>query len=101
VIENMGPLMPSFLEQNKKTGEDPYRTAYLIFKMLPHVSRETLYSAIRDALRQKKPQYKTLETLLNIYPLLEMEPVHPQQSALLQIDYQPRSLEEYDHEKSS
>jgi hypothetical protein len=101
IIKNMGPLMPGFLDENQKAGEDPYHTAYVIFKMLPHISRETIYSAIREALRQKKPFCKTLEDMLMIYPNLERDPVHPKQTSLLQIDYQPRSLQEYDHETPS
>lgn len=92
-IKNLNPLMKTFLEESQKCGEDPYNNAYHIFKILPGHARETVLSAIRQALSNK--QY----TINSIYKKLKRVPdsdlVQPKNSSLLDIDYKARPLEEY------
>lgn len=96
VIKNMDPILQEFLERNHGAGEDPYQTAYSIFKLLPRMSRGLVMSAIRECLQRKTPRIKTLFSLLQLQPTEAAEMVSPQRGDLLQISYSPRSLKEYD-----
>jgi transposase len=93
VIQNLDPWVKSFLEESVKSGEDPYTNAYLIFKLLPGHARETILSAIRQVFSQKQYSIQSLYRLLKRSP--DSEPVQPKNLSLLDIDYKPRSLEEY------
>ena len=93
VIKNLDPLIKTFLEESQKSGEDPYNNAYLIFKLLPGHARETVLSAIRHTLSKKQNTIQAIYGLLKRVP--DSEPVQPKNIALLDIDYKPRPLEEY------
>jgi len=99
VIKNLNPLTESFLEQNRATGEDPYASAYCLFKLLKLHGRETILSALREALSRKSPRTKFIMSLLSPHNYLPKEQVQPQDQKLLQLDYQPRPLEDYSHEQ--
>jgi transposase len=98
VIKNMDQILQEFLERNQGAGEDPYSSAYQIFKILPRVSRGILISAVRECLQRKTPRIKTLLSLLELQPTGTPEVVFPQRQDLLEISYLPRPLKEYDHE---
>lgn len=95
VIKNMDPVMEMFLNLNQEVGEDPYRTAYQIFTLLPRVSRTIVISAIRECLQKKNPRIKTFFSLLQLQPTQVAEIVSPQRGELLNISYAPRPLKEY------
>jgi transposase len=99
VIKNLNPLTASFLEHNRATGEDPYASAYVLFKLFKLHGRETILSALREALLRKSPRTKFLLSLLSPHGHLPNEEVQPQDPKLLQLDYQPRPLEDYSHEQ--
>ena len=98
VIKNMDPILREFLERNQGASEDPYQSAYQIFRILPRVSRSILISAVRECLQRKTPRMKTLRSLLQLQPAETAEVVSPQRQELLDISYAPRPLKEYDHE---
>ena len=95
VIQQMDPVVAVFLEQNRLAGDDPYQTAYALFQLLRYHSRGLLLSLIREAIAQHVCQLKFLLSHLNP-PESPADPVSPQNPALLTLDYQSRSLEEYD-----
>lgn len=98
VIKNLDPVVEQFLEENLKTGEDPYLTTYQIFKLLKAHSRSTILSAVKEALRNRSPRMKYIVSLLMPHHKEETEDVSPQNIDLLSIDYKPRRLEDYDDE---
>jgi transposase len=96
VIKNVDPVIETFLNQNEGVGEDPYETAYQIFKLLPHTSRGLLISALSECLKRRSPRWKTLNSFLNREPELTPQTVSPQRSDLLEISYTRRPLEDYE-----
>ena len=94
VIKNIDPIVERFLSSCESTGEDPFKVSYAIFRLLAAHSRGAVLSAIREALLQSKPHMSLLQTRLS-EPQIIAESVSPQNQVLLQITYQPRSLEEY------
>ncbi len=96
VIQNMDPILKTFLEANGQAGEDPYQTAYLFFKLLREHSRGILMSLVREAIQHRCCRMKWILSRLN--PGTPSDPVSPQNASLLAIDYQPRPLEDYDVE---
>lgn len=97
VIKNLDPVVEIFLEQNKDTGDNAYTCAYSLFTLLRSHARNTVLSAIREALRHRLPRIKTVVSLLTTPSPCSAEEVLPQHQDLLQLDYQPRSLAEYEH----
>lgn len=96
VVRNLDSAASVFLAQNSRIGEDPVETAYSIFTLLRSHARQSVLSAIRQANEAKMPRIKTVLSLLDIPQLEHCEEVLPQQAKLLQIDYRPRDLQEYD-----
>lgn len=95
VIQNMDPVIERFLEQNRLIGEDPHQTAHSLFKLLREHSRGLLLSLVREALASKTCNLRFILSYLGL-PEIKADPVSPQNLNLLTLDYQPRSLEDYD-----
>jgi transposase len=98
VIKNLHPSMADFLVKNHSCGEDPKKTAYEIFRLLKTNSRGMLVSIVSECLKRKSPRLKTLLSYLDMEPKQHVEMVQPQNTELLNITYQARTLEEYDDE---
>lgn len=98
VIKNMDPVVESFLEQNRLSGEDPYQTAYLFFTLLKAHSRGMLLSLVREGLLRRACRMKFILSRLHVSESVTEE-VSPQNASLLAIDYHPRPLEDYDNDK--
>lgn len=96
VIKNLDPAVETFLDQN---AEDSSGCACHLFTLLRSYSRQTLLSAVREALRQNMPRVAFVASLLSSPSENSHEEVLPQQRLLLEIDYKPRTLEHYHHEK--
>ena len=99
VIKNMDPDMGKFLEQNALAGEDPYQTAYVFFKLLREQSLGILLSLVREAIQSRCCRIKWILSALNKTDS-PADPVSPQNTSLLTIDYQRRPLEEYEPQKT-
>ncbi len=95
VIKALDPALEQFLLKNESVGEDPHLCAYYIFRLLKSHARQTILSLIRQALQQQRYQWKFIISLLQPHCTDQLEPVLPQNSELLQLDYQPRNLEDY------
>lgn len=96
VIKGIDPVVGRFLDESSNAGEDPYLSSYQLFKLLKNHGRETVLSAVREAVRNRSPRMKYIFTLLAPCCSEEAETVLPQNYGLLSIDYQPRGLENYD-----
>lgn len=101
VIKNLHPTVGSFLAQNQAAGEDPAECAHMIFRLLKDHNRETILSALRQALSRKLPKTNFVLLLLGPASPAPQENVAPQNRQLLQLDYKPRSLEDYSNENRS
>lgn len=97
VIKNLSPEVEHFLIQNEKVGEDAMITAYQLFRLLKTHARQTIISAVKEALLRRSPRLKFITSLLEPTETTLMESVHPQNSNLLDVVYKPRSLEDYDN----
>lgn len=95
LIVGMDPIAKTFLEANERAGEDPYQTAYVLFKLLRDFSRGMILSLVREAIAVKSCRVKFLVSRLQA-PEAEAQRVSPQNSFLLALDYQRRPLEDYD-----
>ncbi len=95
VIKKMGPKVEEFLLKNESIGEDPYMSAYQIFKTLKGIGRSMFISIIEECLSKNNPRIKTYLSYLHIEPEEKMEIVHPQNKEILNISYERRSLEVY------
>jgi hypothetical protein len=98
VIRNIDPVVSQFLAQNDKIGENSFDTAYQLFQLIRNHSRQTVLSAIREAVGRKSPRLKFVASLLSPTSEPTQEPVMPRNPLLLEIDYKRRSLEEYNDE---
>ena len=100
-IKNLHPQMAQFLLKNQSCGEDPYKTAYEIFKLPKKESRTIIIGIATECIQRRSPRLKTLLSYLYPGPPENIEAVHPRDTELLHINYQPRSLEVYDDTKES
>jgi hypothetical protein len=98
VIKDLHPAIAAFLLKNQTCGEDPYKTAHEIFKLLKGHSRGMLISIASECLKRKSPRLKTLLSYLEAGAADTAETVCPQNGGLLNITYKPRGLEVYDDE---
>lgn len=98
VIKEIHPHMADFLKKNQTCGEDPNKTAYEIFKLLKTHSRGMLISIVSECLKRRSPRLKTLLSYLQENSGQTIEPVQPKNMEILNITYQPRTLDEYNHE---
>jgi hypothetical protein len=94
------PALKRFFEAHHIVGEDHETQAIQLFDLLRKHGKTAIISAVREALRQNSPRVSSVCALLE--PLAEMQTaeVTPQDQRILTINYRPRSLEEYDDDKS-
>lgn len=91
----MDEAVALFLKRAESEGADPVKDAYVLFKLLKIVSKATLLSAVRQANALGTFQVAYLQTLLTPQAV-KQQPVYPQNTGLLQIDYEKRELAQYD-----
>lgn len=97
LIDQMDPALHRFLYEAAQDGQKPQEIAYEFFKLLKHVSKAMLLSAVREANRIGTFKIRYVESLLQV-PQLQMPPtaVFPQERKLLEIGYERRNLKDYD-----
>ncbi len=98
VIKSLHPAISDFLLKNQTCGEDPYKTAHEIFKLLKNHSRGMIISIASECLKRKSPRLKTLLSYLNAGSSEAIDAVRPHNEGLLNITYKPRGLEAYDED---
>lgn len=96
VIRAMNPSVELFLAVNERLGEDAHDSALRIFRLLKLHSKQTVLSAIREAVDSKNWRIKFVISLLAPRSEHVTEEVSPQRQELLDIDFSPRELSEYE-----
>lgn len=95
LIQNMTPEFERFINcQDNDT--DRIQAAYQIFRLLKTHSREMLISAVRELNRMGCFKIKSLTSLLNLPQEKDSQPLWPKDNHLLNINYEPRRLDNYD-----
>jgi transposase len=97
LMDQMDPALHRFLDEAGQDGQNLQDIAYELFKLLKHVSKAMLLSAVREANRIGTFKIRYVQSLLQA-PQLQPppNPVFPQESKLLDIDYERRNLKDYD-----
>ena len=96
LMDQMDPALHQFLHEAEQEGNDPLDIAYDFFKLLKHVSKAMLLSAAREANRIGTFKIRYVQSLLQLPQPQPPNPVFPQESKLLDIDYERRNLKDYD-----
>jgi transposase len=96
LMDQMDPTLHHFLQKAQQEGQDPMATAYNLFRLLKHVSKAMLLSAVREANRSATFKIRYVQSLLQVPQPQPPNPLYPQESKLLEIDYERRNLRDYD-----
>ena len=96
LMDQMDPALHHFLQEAEQEGHNPLDIAYGFFKLLKHVSKTMLLSAVREANRIGTFKIRYVQGLLQAPQPQPPNPVFPQESKLLDIDYERRNLKDYD-----
>jgi len=96
LMDQMDPALHHFLQEAGQEGQTPLEIAYNFFKLLKHVSKAMLLSAVREANRIGTFKIRYIQSLLQVPQPQPPNPVFPQESKLLDIDYERRNLKDYD-----
>jgi len=96
LMAGLGPEIKAFLENTRAEGEDAVQAAYVLFRLLRGLSKETLLSAVREANALKVYKIKYVHSLLERAGAKEPPTVRPQDERLLEIAYEARRLDDYD-----
>lgn len=95
LIERMDPAFAEFL-QHQESDTERIGAAYQLFCLLKTHSRTTLTSALRELNQLGSFKIKALLSLLRLPQPKEGDALWPQNTQLLNLDYEERSLEDYD-----
>jgi hypothetical protein len=96
LMAGLGAEIKVFLENGQAEGEDPVQAAYVMFRHLRSISKETLLSAVREANALKVYKIKYIHSLLERSGAKEPPTVRPQDERFLEITYEARKLDDYD-----
>jgi hypothetical protein len=96
LMDQMDPALHHFLQEAGQEGQNSLDMAYAFFKLLKHVSKAMLLSAVREANRIGTFKIRYVQGLLQVPQPQPPNPVFPQESKLLEIDYERRNLKDYD-----
>lgn len=97
LIQNMNPEFERFITcQDNDT--DKIQAAYQLFGLLKTHSRRMLISAVSELNRMGCFKIKSLVSLLNLPQEKDSDPIWPKDKNLLNINYEPRRLNNYDQE---
>jgi hypothetical protein len=96
LMDRMDPALHHFLEEAGQEDQNPSEIAYAFFKLLKGVSKAMLLSAVREANRIGTLKVRYVQSLLQTQKPQPPNPVFPQESKLLDIDYPRRNLKDYD-----
>jgi len=96
LMKNMDKSLEQFIAEADSEGQEPLDVAYELFKIMRNSSRELLLSAIRQANELKISKVKYIMSVLRLPEVKQDNPVHPQNTKLLDITYEGRELGYYD-----
>ncbi|MBW2647589.1 MAG: IS21 family transposase [Deltaproteobacteria bacterium] len=95
LIRAMAPAFQCFLD-HQEDDTQRQQAAYCLFRLLKSHSRPMLLSAIRELNAMKCFKLKALKSLLHLPQSRQGDSLWPQKSDLLNLDYEQRSLDDYD-----
>jgi transposase len=95
LFKNMDPAFAQFLSE-QPTHEEALQAAHGLFCLFKTYSTPLLTSAVRELNQMRSFKIKALRSLLNLPEPKEASLLWPQDSKLLNLDYQPRRLQDYD-----
>jgi hypothetical protein len=95
-MDQMDPALHHFLQEAGHEGQNLLEITYDFFKLLKHVSKAMLLSAVREANRIGTFNIRYVQSLLQVPQPQPPNPVFPQETKLLDIDYERRNLKDYD-----
>jgi len=95
LMKAMDKSLEEFLKCTEAEGQDPWAVSYELFTLLRGSAKETLISAVQEALSIKTYKMAYIRSLMRPQEYRE-HPVHPQDSGLLDINYEGRRLSDYD-----
>jgi transposase len=96
LMDQMDPSLHHFLQEAQQEAQDPMVMAYVLFKLLKQISKTMLLSAVREANRMKIFKTRYVQSLLQVAQPQPPNPLYPQETRLLEIDYERRNLKDYD-----
>jgi len=95
LMKGMDQSIEQFLKCAEDEGQDPMTVAHGLFKLLKGRAKETVISAVKEAVANRIYKLTYVQSLL-LPSGYQDNPVHPQDARLLNIDYEGRDLSEYD-----
>ena len=95
LITNMDPAFKDFIYLQDNDNQR-VQAAYQLFQLLKTHSRIILISAVRELKAMKCFKIKALRSLLHLPEPKEGDPLWPQNTQLLNLTYEERSLKDYD-----
>ena len=95
LMKCMEQSIEQFLKYAEEEGQNSMVVAYGLFKLLKGSAKETVLSAVKEALDNKIYKLTYVQSLL-LPSGYQNNPVHPQDAGLLNIDYEGRDLTDYD-----
>lgn len=99
VIRGMDPAMARFFDAHHIVGEEPRFQAAELFALIRTHGKAAVVSAVRESMAHSSPRISSVRALLEPLSAAPASDVMPQDQRILDIDYTPRSLEEYDDKR--
>jgi transposase len=96
VMRGMDPVMARFFDAHHLVGEEPHAQAAELFALLTTHGKAALLSAVRECVAADTLRLAAVRARLEPVAAAPAADVRPRDTRLLDIDYQPRSLEDYD-----
>jgi len=96
LLTAMDPQAAHFLKQAEEEGQAPDQTAHELFKILLSTSKTTFLAAVRQAVQLKVYKTRYVQSLLTPQVSRPPHPIQPQDPSLLTLNYERRSLRDYD-----
>ena len=95
LIASLDPALRSFLDRQEDEAAR-LKAAYELFRLLKSHSKAMLISCVRELNHLRVFKLKALRSLLNLPEPKQPDPLWPQNTHLLNLNYEQRSLEDYD-----
>jgi hypothetical protein len=95
ILERTDPALEKFI-QAQSSQEESLLVAYEIFGLMKTHSRGMILSMVRELNQMGTFKIRALHSLLNLPTPKQPDPIWPQNTKLLNLQYQPRDLKNYD-----
>lgn len=96
LMTRMNADIARFIQNGERDGNDPLKTAHILFRLLIQFGKSCLLSAVREAMSQKVVRPDVVAAILAKPTSSPACPVTPHNGSLLAISYEERNLTCYD-----